>query len=111
MTLTGMYAVIAASDVARSAEYFRTHFDFETTFESDWYVSLRHDAWELAVLQAGHPTIPAAYREQTAAGVLINLEVTDVDAVHDRLVSQGLTPVLSLRSEICHRPVTPGRRW
>jgi catechol 2,3-dioxygenase-like lactoylglutathione lyase family enzyme len=99
MNLTSLYPVLASSDVAASADFFRDHFGFETTFEAEWYVSLRLGSWELAVLQAGHPTIPEHYRERTADGVLLNLEVDDVDAVHDRLVAAGLTPVLPLRSE------------
>lgn len=62
-------------------------------------MSLRLGSWELAVLASGHPTVPQAYRDRTAAGVLLNIEVDDVDAVHDRLVAAGLTPVLALRSE------------
>src|SRR5690606_2805132 len=60
---------------------------------------LRLGTWELAILDAGHPTVPEEYRGRPAGGVLINLEVDDVDNVHDRLVTAGLTPVLPLRSE------------
>ncbi len=68
------------------------------TFAADWYVSLVRDRWELAVLDISHPTIPAKARP--AAGVLINLEVDDVDAEYDRLVTHGpLEPLLTLRSE------------
>ena len=34
-----------------------------------------------------------------AGGLLINIEVPDVDAVHDRLASAGLPILLSLRDE------------
>lgn len=99
VTLTSLYSVLISSDVGTSADFYRSHLGFETTFEADWYVSLRLGAFELAVLQSGHPTIPEAYRQATAAGVLLNLEVDDVDAWHDRLVAAGLTPVLPLRDE------------
>lgn len=99
VNLTSMYPVLLTNDVAASADFFREHLGFETTFDSDWYVSLRLGSWELAVLHADHHTIPDAYRERTAGGLLLNLEVPDVDSVHDRLVAAGLTPVLSLRSE------------
>ncbi|MET0414830.1 MAG: hypothetical protein ABW022_02265, partial [Actinoplanes sp.] len=51
------------------------HFRFEPTFEADWYVSLRSDRWELAVLDSRHETTQAAYRGPVAGGMLINLEV------------------------------------
>lgn len=99
MKLTSVYPVLMTTDVATTADFYREHFGFETTFEADWYVSLRLDQWELAILKAGHPTVPAEYRGRTAGGILINFEVGDVDAVHDHLVAAGLTPVLPLRSE------------
>jgi catechol 2,3-dioxygenase-like lactoylglutathione lyase family enzyme len=97
--LTSLYPVVMATDVTATAAFYRNHLDFDVTFESDWYVSLRRETWELAVLQAGHPTIPETHRGPAAHGILLNLEVDDVDAVHDRLVAAGLAPVLPLRSE------------
>jgi catechol 2,3-dioxygenase-like lactoylglutathione lyase family enzyme len=99
MNLTGLYPVLMTADVAASARFYRTHFDFEVTFASDWYVSLRRGDKELAVLDLTHPTIPEGFRGAAAGGVLLNVEVDDVDAMHDRLVDAGLTPVLPLRSE------------
>ena len=99
MTLTSLYPVLATSELAPTVDFYRRHFDFETTFESDWYVSLRSGPWELALLASGHETIPEDHRANTASGVLLNFEVDDVDAVHDRLVLAGLRPILPLRSE------------
>lgn len=98
VALTSAYPVLMTRDVASAAAFYRTYFDFEVTFEADWYVSLIRDRWELAVLDVSHPTVPAG--AQPAAGVLINLEVNDVDAVYDRLVIHGpFDPLLPLRSE------------
>lgn len=99
MELTSVYPVLMTNDVAGTADFYRRHFGFESTFTADWYVSLRHGDWELAILQTGHPTIPAGHADRPAGGVLLNLEVTEVDAVHDRLVAEGLSPVLPLRTE------------
>ncbi|MEU4596993.1 VOC family protein [Nocardia sp. NPDC023988] len=99
MIPTSLYPVLMTADVADAAAFYRTHFGFGTTFASDWYVGLRLDRWELALLQVGHPSIPEDFSARTAGGILLNIEVDDVDAVHDRLVADGLTPVLPLRSE------------
>ena len=100
MAVTSVFPVLMSADVEASVRFFREHLAFEPTFESEWYVSLRRDRWELAVLATDHPTVPATHRSHPAAGVLLNVEVDDVDAEHQRLVVDGgLTAVLPLRSE------------
>lgn len=97
--LSSLYPVLLTDDVAAAAAFYRRHLLFEPTFESDWYVSLRREGFELAVLDSAHETVPESHR-RAAAGVLINLEVDDVDAEYDRLVTEaGLTPLVGLRSE------------
>ncbi|MFF2387701.1 VOC family protein [Agromyces sp. NPDC058104] len=98
--LTGCYPVLCTDDVSASAAFYREHFGFATAFESDWYVSLRHPdrGHELALLDAGHESIPAGYGE-VARGMLVNLEVDDVDALAERLAAAGVPTVQPLRSE------------
>ena len=97
--ITSIYPVLMSTDVAATTEFFRERFALETVFESDWYVSLRSGAFELAVLDAAHETIPDGYRTP-AAGLLVNVEVEDVDAEYERLVTRGGASVaLDLRSE------------
>ncbi|MBB5787688.1 VOC family protein [Jiangella mangrovi] len=104
MTITGCYPVICSTDVAAARDFYTTHFGFEPTFEADWYVSLRHPRtphFELAFVDHRHPTIPEGFR-RPAAGLLVNIEVPDVDAVHQRLAGDGgagLPVRLELRSE------------
>ncbi len=100
MTLTSLYPVLMTDDVAAAGDFFTRHFDFETTFANEWHVSLQRDGFELAVLQAGHATIPETYPRATTGGLLINLEVEDVDDAYDRLVGrEGLTPLRDIRTE------------
>lgn len=100
MATTSIYPVLMVDDVTAAADFFRDHLGFTTTFAADWYVSLRHGAWELAVLDAAHATVPDRWRGAQTQGVLLNLEVDDVDAVYRRLVEDGpLVAVLPLRSE------------
>ncbi|WP_433505761.1 VOC family protein [Pseudonocardia halophobica] len=88
-----------SADVPAAGRFYREWFGFTTTFEADWYVSLRRDAWELAILDPAHATVPAGHG-RPAGGMLLNLEVDDVDAEYARLVTEGgLAPVLPLRSE------------
>jgi catechol 2,3-dioxygenase-like lactoylglutathione lyase family enzyme len=94
------YPVLCSDEVDASARFYREHFGFEPTFESAWYVSLRHpeSGSELAILDPAHDSVPAGYGTP-ARGVLVNLELDDVDAVAERLDAAGVPVVQALRSE------------
>ncbi|MEO3974782.1 VOC family protein [Streptomyces sp. CAU 1734] len=100
--LSSFYPVIATSRIRESTDFYTRLMGFEVTFETDWYVSLRHPGkhpWELALLDHTHPTIPEGHRAPVS-GLLLNFEVDDVDAEWERLVvREGLTPLLEIRSE------------
>lgn len=97
--MSSFYPVICTDKVAETSEFYVTHFGFTVTFTADWYVSLRRGDYELALVDASHPTIPAADR-RPVAGLILNFEVDDVDAEYRRLVEEaGLEPALPLRSE------------
>ncbi|MEV4014645.1 VOC family protein [Nonomuraea angiospora] len=102
MELTSFYPVICTTRLQESHDFYTGLLGFETTFEADWYVSLRRPGtppYELALLDHSHPTLPEAYRAP-ARGLLLNFEVADVDAEWERLVvGAGLTAELALRSE------------
>ena len=96
-----LYPVIATERVAETADFWKKRLGFDETFATDWYVSLRHpdSGAEIAFLDATHETIPTGHRT-SAAGVLTNLEVDDVDTWWQRLVIEGgLAPLLPIRSE------------
>ena len=101
MKLSSFYPVIMTGDAAATAAFYRTHFNFEATFEADWYVSLimqDHPEYQLAVLQYDHETIPEGSRQPTQ-GLLLNFEVEDVDAEYARVQAAGLPIRLALRDE------------
>lgn len=99
MDLTSFYPVICTSRLQESHEFYTRLFGFETTFEADWYVSLRLGSHELALLDPTHPTVPDGFRHP-ARGLVLNFEVADVDVEWERLVVRGgLHPALELRSE------------
>ena len=102
MQLTSFYPVLATANVEETAAFYVAHFGFAVTFEADWYISLRYPApphYELAILDAQHPTIPTAFRTPVR-GLILNFEVADVDAEYARLISgAGLPLHLDLRSE------------
>lgn len=102
MQLSSFYPVLCTAHVGETARFYIDTFGFEKTFDSDWYVSLRLAgalAFELAVLDPSHPTMPEGYRNPVQ-GLILNFEVDDVDAEYERLVTNGgMTPLLPIRSE------------
>lgn len=106
--LTSFYPVLCTRKLSESAAFYKNLFGFETTFENEWYVSLRRTEpphQELALVDAGHPSVPEGFR-QPVQGVLLNFEVADVDArpvpvdyADCRLRQGGAKPG-------CHGPVT-----
>lgn len=101
MTLSSFYPVVCTDRVEQTRDFYLDHLDFEVTFDAGWYVSLRRrdSVHELAIVDARHPTVPVGFRS-TVAGLILNVEVDDVDAEYRRLVVDGgLEPRLELRSE------------
>jgi len=101
MSLSSLYPVLCTSLVAQTRDFYVLYFDFEVTFDAGWYVSLKRKdaAYELGIVDSGHPTIPDGHRA-SVAGLILNFEVDDVDAEYRRLVVEaGLEPKLELRSE------------
>jgi uncharacterized glyoxalase superfamily protein PhnB len=101
MKATSYYPVIMTDDVAGTAAFYREHFGFEALFSADWYVHLQSRESEhvtLAILDGSHETIPESGRGKVS-GLLLNLEVEDVDAVYARLTAAGLPIRRNIRDE------------
>lgn len=101
MQTTSYYPVLLSSDVPGASTFYQHHFGFRPLYEADWYVHLQSQAdrrMNLAIVGKDHPTIPAMARGRTG-GVILNLEVNDVDAHYNRLRSEGADIVLTLRDE------------
>ncbi|ODT13579.1 MAG: glyoxalase, partial [Mesorhizobium sp. SCN 65-12] len=99
MKTTSYYPVLMTGDVAGTTAFYVEHFRFAPLFESDWYVHLQSaedKRVNLGIVQGDHETIPEAGRGR-AAGLLINFEVRDPDAVYERVVAAGLPILRTLR--------------
>ncbi|QSB06085.1 VOC family protein [Natronoglycomyces albus] len=99
MSVTSFYPVLMANDVATTAAFYRDKLGFHVTFDSSWYVSLQLGAFELAILDPSHETVPAGFGTGTQ-GLVLNLEVDDVDAMYTNFSGEdGPRLVLPLRDE------------
>ena len=84
-----------------SGTIFIEHFQFQETFRSDWYISLKNieSGFELAFIDSKHGTVPQAYQSK-ASGLIINIEVDNVDCLYEELRQQEeMEFLLPIKSE------------
>lgn len=97
----GIYPVLGVRDVRAAARFFGELLELRTTFDSDWYVSLATRSapvFQLAVVRFDHDSVPIGHRA-LPAGVLVTVEMDDVDIVHARALAKGVEILRSLRDE------------
>lgn len=102
MDVSSFYPVVMVNDISDSMEFYTQHFPFDITFETDWYVSLvskSDPAFELALLDPTHSTIPEGFGQPFEQGLILNFEVTDVDSEYERLREAEVPIHLEIRSE------------
>ncbi|WP_042478456.1 VOC family protein [Bacillus ndiopicus] len=103
MKTNSFYPVILTDKIEESAKFYTDFFGFDTVYKADWYVSLRKAKsdfpFELALLDASHPTIPSAY-QRSVQGLILNFEVEDVDKEYQKLIISDKLPLeLDIRDE------------
>lgn len=99
--ITSIFPTICADDVAATRDFYVDLFGFAINFDSGWYVQLEapdEAKAQIGIVEREHETVPAAFR-QRPAGMLLAIEVDDVDAVHAQALKMGLEMPLELRSE------------
>ena len=96
MTVTALYPVLMTDRPAASARFYADLLDLEAVFEADWFVQL---TGQMGFVARDHDSVPERFRGATPTGLLVTVEVDDVDAVHERAVALGLPMELTLRSE------------
>lgn len=97
---TSFYPVLMCKDIQTEANFFMNLFDFKKVFDCEWYISLKDDDdYELAMIDSSHDTIPEQFRKQ-CQGVILNIEVNDVDAVYSKTIDVCNSSILSeIRNE------------
>ena len=89
-------ACITTTKVDESRDFYVKHFGAKVTFDCGWYVNLRfgNETSELQFIAPQEQGPPAC----NPAGLMYNFCVVDVDAEFDRLVANGLTPVMPIEN-------------
>lgn len=98
--MKSLYPVIMTEKVAETADFYVKKFDFDKTFEMDWYVSLKKGDYELAVLDCHHATVPGHKRGRQTSYLILNFEVEDAKELYEKLVvNENLSALLELKDE------------
>ena len=83
-------------------EFYTSLLGLEPVFQIDWYAQLQspdNPSLQLAFVQRDHENVPPGHRV-TPRGVLVTVEVEDVDAIHTRAQELGFEISYALRDEI-----------
>lgn len=99
--ITSTFPTVCADSVPETAAFYRDLFGFDEVFVADWYVQLQapgEPLTQLGVVARDHASVPPDQR-RSPAGVLLGIEVDDVDRVHARARAAGHPIIRSLRDE------------
>lgn len=99
--ITTVFPAVCTDSVAETTAFYRDLLGFEEVFTADWYVQLQAPGSpqvQVAVVARTHDSVPPDHR-LPPAGVLIGVEVDDVDDAHARIVAAGHRIIRSLRDE------------
>ena len=95
------YPVLVTDDVATAREFYERHLGLVPGYVTDWFVFLTHpthDGVSIGLAHRPHESLPRGARVP-AAGVLLSLEVPDVDAAYEQFSSAGVPVEVPVRDE------------
>ncbi|MGW8352800.1 VOC family protein [Streptomyces wedmorensis] len=92
---------LTVADVDASRDFFRTHLGYEVAMAAEGFVSLsRGDAAaDIVLLRSGSEVLPPEQRDQQAAGLILALTVSGIEAEERRLAAAGAPITMPLREE------------
>jgi catechol 2,3-dioxygenase-like lactoylglutathione lyase family enzyme len=102
MKIVDCYPLITTPELARSRDFYVTHFAMNVVFEASWVVMLGRGNGQqicLGLMAEDHPTHPPDQRTFDGRGVLITIQVTDAAQACDRLKACGVPIVYDLKDE------------
>lgn len=100
--MTSLFPDICTDDLAASRDFYRDLLGFEVIFENAWYVQMQHPkqpAAQIAFVLRDHDSVPRAFQAR-AQGVLVTVELDDVDACHAHARALGHPLAYPLVSEV-----------
>lgn len=99
--LTSYYPVISTFEGQKLVSFFTQNLGFKIVFQSEWYWHLSMEdqpSVNIAFVQADHESVPEAYR-QPVQGLILNIEMKDIDSFYTRTKNNDWNIVSDLKSE------------
>ncbi|HMJ14138.1 MAG TPA: VOC family protein [Polyangiaceae bacterium] len=100
--LRSLFPDICTHDVKACVDFYAALFGFRPVFQADWYAQLvapENPSLQIAFVEQGHGSVPEGHG-LAPRGVLVTLEVDDVDALHARALELGHAITYALKSEV-----------
>lgn len=89
-----LYPIITTPALADCKDFYVRALGAQLLFESDWYVHLAIDGWELGFLHPNPPTrLPVFQHATLSRGLCLALEVPDVQRAYDEFIARGFEPL------------------
>ncbi|RFA30956.1 glyoxalase [Alkalilimnicola ehrlichii] len=126
MSIQSSSMTIVTSRVQEVRRFYEDHLDALTSFDCGWYIVLRlgrqKPAPELCLME------PQDGMPEFSGGITLNLQVEDVDKMHQRAVTEGLIPTVPLEDHpwgdrgfgiqdpagitiYCYQPIVPSETF
>lgn len=99
--MNSLFPVICSTAVEASKDFYVSVLGFKPVFAIDWYVQLQSPTdptVQIAFVRQDHDSVPEGYRHPPR-GVLVTVELQDVDALYAHARDRGCHVVLDLRDE------------
>lgn len=91
--ITASTLSLTVDDVPASCAFFTTYLGYQEVMAADGFASLARDDAAVSVV------LPAGFRDQHAAGLIVAFTVDDLNLEHDRLRAGGVAITMPLREE------------
>lgn len=101
VNMNSLYPVICVESAEASKKFYTSLLDFNIVFELNWYIQLQSPADEnlqLAFVQRRHESVPKQFQD-TPNGVVVTVEVDDVDTLYDKALDMHYDIALELKDE------------
>ena len=99
--MKSLFPDICSRNLVKSKEFYVSLLGFEVIFEINWYIQLQSPSVEpiqIAFVEINHPSVPKGH-QKTPQGVVVTVEVDDVDVVYQKALELNLPVVVDLCDE------------
>ena len=103
-SIDDVFLLLIVDDVAKCCAFYEKHFGFSAVFESKVYAQLaspEHNgkSFSLAFMPTNHPFGVIPQKRFSGDGIMLTIQTPDVDALHAKLVAEGVPVIHGPKSE------------